>query len=53
MQDIVWQKKMNNKKRAYKIQWHYYWNGEQFNGNETIGLLYNNLKIDIKEKETI
>ena len=44
---------MSNKRQAYKIEWQYYWAGEQLNGNETIGLLYNNLKVDIKAKETI
>lgn len=44
---IRWKKVMKNKKQAYKVRWQYIWAGTEQRGEETIGLLYKMLNLQI------
>lgn len=51
--NIVWQKKMNNHRHAYKVRWQYIWAGKEKFGEESIGLFYKLLDIKINTSETV
>ncbi|WP_462255045.1 carboxypeptidase-like regulatory domain-containing protein [Ferruginibacter sp.] len=51
--NIIWQKKMNNHRHAYKVRWQYIWAGKEKQGEESIGLFYKLLDIKINSSETV
>lgn len=51
--NIVWHKKMNNHRHAYKVRWQYIWAGVEKFGEESIGLFYKLLDIKINTSETV
>ena len=51
--NVMWQKVMSNKRRAYKVCWQYIWAGEEQQGEETIGLLYKILQVQINSNSLV
>ena len=50
---IVWKKVMNKERQTYKVRWQYIWAGEERQGEETIGLLYKMLHIQISTNNSV
>lgn len=46
-ENIQWQNKMNNPRQSYEVRWQYYWGGEEYSKNQTIGLLYKVLNASV------
>lgn len=50
---IIWQKQVHNKRKLYTLKYNYVWAGKQQEFTEKIGLLYNIVNIDIKNKQEV
>jgi alpha-2-macroglobulin len=50
---IKWEKVMSNNKQMYKVRWQYIWAGEERSDDESIGLYFKKLDINVVAKDIV